>query len=521
MQAGAYKNKKSGFTYAEMLLVLVISSILAVAMVPLLGPKKVKDPRAMVIHGIYQCYYDDSGNLKAFTASEKDGWQAHSPETNDGSCTMPVPDAPYYAFHLIGAGGPGYGVSDAQIADLVENTKWVDESVTKYIDAFGNFSSEVASLPEYIKNWWNEHPVSMTYTVTSKPASKGEDYSYKYVDNTRSVCVSSCQTNEFGNYPNECQELNCLLTSTCAGGVPGNGAQLKVDLPINAESNISITNTNPVTLTVNEQSAKLSKADDGTNAQVGLFGNGCVPGDDGKNAAICEGALCDEKALRSVDSSYSGGVEASNGGRFIVEYPLMEFKFTYGNPGVQGKQVYLVYARLKSESLVLTPADGSDELQSKIFDNNKKLLLSTNDKLKNPLFGSQIVNYTNNKSDGFPVPNFVNDVVKPKSPVFKEINMRKDKFNDGLAAISVKPGEGGYGGYVFFEKLVPGKKATIEGSEPVEIETSSMQYKYDDMDKINCVDGNKPKKYKKDDPTDYYWVCSGTAGQKGAIVVTW
>ena len=109
-----------GFTIAELLITMLISAIIAAAMVPIIGLKKVKFPRNRFNHGIAECYYvptawnDDTGDptdweLVFYTADNRrqGGNAGAGGAVNNDHCTFQPPSAEYYEIIVIGAGTDG------------------------------------------------------------------------------------------------------------------------------------------------------------------------------------------------------------------------------------------------------------------------------------------------------------------------------------------------------------------------------------------------------------------------------
>ena len=103
-------NFASGFTIAELLISLLISAILAAAMVPVIGIKKIKNPIIKYNHGIAECYYNESGQLTYYyetnRKSERNGTQVIN---GSDHCSFLIPKAQYFQIFVIGAGSDSAG----------------------------------------------------------------------------------------------------------------------------------------------------------------------------------------------------------------------------------------------------------------------------------------------------------------------------------------------------------------------------------------------------------------------------
>ena len=115
-------NFASGFSMAELLISITIAMILAVAMVPVIGVKKIKVPINRLNHGVAECYYDGSGTLQYYyatsdknstpidTAKGQFGGKTRNDFINEGNCTFRAPRGNAFEIVAIGAGGNGNDV---------------------------------------------------------------------------------------------------------------------------------------------------------------------------------------------------------------------------------------------------------------------------------------------------------------------------------------------------------------------------------------------------------------------------
>ena len=102
-----YRNILYGFTMAEILISLAIAMIVATAMVPVFGTKKVKHPTNKIVHGVAACYYDSSGTLRYdYRENRADAPSTGTPQ--GGVCTFPIPKSSYLEVIAIGPGGASH-----------------------------------------------------------------------------------------------------------------------------------------------------------------------------------------------------------------------------------------------------------------------------------------------------------------------------------------------------------------------------------------------------------------------------
>ena len=124
-----------GFTIAELLITMLITMVVAAAMVPVIGLKKIKSPHVRHNHGIAECYYQPSGapdqngdydsgsyNLKYYFADNGSNRNGQTSTINGRRyCTFNVPEAEYYEIIAIGPGTDGsssvptFNVSDQKL----------------------------------------------------------------------------------------------------------------------------------------------------------------------------------------------------------------------------------------------------------------------------------------------------------------------------------------------------------------------------------------------------------------------
>lgn len=120
------KNKKSfafGFTIAELLVTMLITMVVAAAMVPVIGLKKVKFPRNIVNHGVAECYYMPKGNpdangdysdwqLMYFYVDNSQKGTPQAVEVHDHPyCTFEAPNSDFIEITAIGPGTDSYSMT--------------------------------------------------------------------------------------------------------------------------------------------------------------------------------------------------------------------------------------------------------------------------------------------------------------------------------------------------------------------------------------------------------------------------
>lgn len=130
------KREYSAFSLAEMLVVLLIMSFIAIG-VPLIHFKKTELKTKRSLHGRYECYYDAAGQLNQYTVNEE-GAQTLTEGVTE--CTFtPSRNAVFFLIHAVGGGG---GASTA--------TGSVSVSPSSETNTY--HSSQINSFPQWAKD---------------------------------------------------------------------------------------------------------------------------------------------------------------------------------------------------------------------------------------------------------------------------------------------------------------------------------------------------------------------------------
>ena len=146
------KNMRFGFTIAELLITMFIAMIVAAAMVPLVGPKKIKFPEFNKVHGIYECYWDGE-TLRAYYAdSEHVNGDSSKEVVGDNYCKFTPPDgADHFEIYAITSGTDGYlgNLEDDISASITPSGTPINEgklSLTNFGPLDGSISSDLAKI---------------------------------------------------------------------------------------------------------------------------------------------------------------------------------------------------------------------------------------------------------------------------------------------------------------------------------------------------------------------------------------
>lgn len=159
------KCKYSAFTLAEMLVVLLIMSFIAIG-IPLIHFKKTELKTKRSLHGRYECYYLGD-NLVQYTVNEEG---ASLGPTTVGECSFTPPkNAIFFLVHAVGGGG---GASSAGGTGTV-NSKTEGPQVYN--------ATQVNNFPEWAKNAMGAgelNDLSAPYTLTRSGPVASIKYGY-------------------------------------------------------------------------------------------------------------------------------------------------------------------------------------------------------------------------------------------------------------------------------------------------------------------------------------------------------
>ncbi len=142
------KRLRSGFSVAELLISMLIAMIIAAALVPVIGPKRVQRPSNRLNHGIAECFYDENGVLTYFYADNDPNSETIRETVPSGQnyCTFNAPSADYFEMITVGTGGDGYQNMDSlnyQITNAGSGTEGY--SYSGEISGNANFQRDIAA----------------------------------------------------------------------------------------------------------------------------------------------------------------------------------------------------------------------------------------------------------------------------------------------------------------------------------------------------------------------------------------
>ncbi len=128
-----------GFSLAEMLIVLLIMSFIAIS-IPLIHFKKTELKTKRSLHGRFECFYDETGTLKQYSKNEEGATLI--PLGNATECVFTPPkNAVFFMVHAVGGGGGASNVTGSGSA-----TNSTDKAASPYS------RGQVNKMPDWAKN---------------------------------------------------------------------------------------------------------------------------------------------------------------------------------------------------------------------------------------------------------------------------------------------------------------------------------------------------------------------------------
>ena len=311
-------NFVSGFTIAEILISLMISSVLVAAMVPVVGVKKVKRPTLRYHHGIAECYYQN-GTLKAYNSNVGRGASPDVIRVNGSRCEFKVPQAKYLQVYAIGAGGNSGGNSIEYINTQntnIEGEIYIGNTYQEYIDAADSKHSGLSSILREALNHWSAQKsggLQGVYTISSPLGSGG----YGKCTGAKISNASHCQTycNDLSNAycTGPLQSSGRFYSVSEAQGVAGSycwayihGRGQNSGLGIRKTFSVKIDGDTQIKLTENSTEAGVSvlNGDSVSSLYLSASGNGNNPSGFDGNSYSTSYSTPRSSTCRASNSSY-------------------------------------------------------------------------------------------------------------------------------------------------------------------------------------------------------------------------
>ena len=563
-----------GFTMAEILISLAIAMIVATAMVPVFGTKKVKRPTNKIEHGIVACYYNGSNQLQYEVRKNVEDGAARDGSPGGTECTFMIPSkASHVKIIAIGAGGNGGGNTfQMQVVNGANSGNGSIRIDNNFQDDIEASSSKDSTIPNKIRSTFNEWAsrrqgeVYALYSEVRSPIGAGGSGKCKAV-----YCNASCAASDpykNGDAPNGSwysQRTNCPqnnYTSGCwhyqhgKGGNSGKGLMVKnISLPINGDSTIKIDETDQlsgVSVTTGGTTNSISMTASGAggnptyNDAAGRYADGsdsnvastctykgsknwCAqassqePGNQGKKIGIEIPALqkCEDNEARAIFGivKYRGkglGREWSANSAYTWEYNDPAVIPTLSTKGDYGSEVVQVFNNLKG-SLTLHPARGIGDTSRVLKEN--QIIVSTTTSSQNGRTLATGTPYPVNEQ----IPKEIAELGKPEN---KEHFTYLDAVNGTGFRIPLSncgqncPGYAGTGTYLFVKDTNAINSVKLVNNQSGATYTKFFS-KYENFDNLStCPNGDSLVSYPGVAWAGY---CRGSksSGNWGGIIVIW
>ena len=409
-----------GFTITEILISLTISSLLVAAMVPIVGVKKVKRPNVRKSHGVAECYYDSSGQLKAYIGSYRREGDIVFRAAN-GRCELVVPPLRYMQIYVIGAGSNSSG-------NTITSVSRVNRSYNGDINISNNYQEDIAAaedvhagLSDMIRQALNNWPggLNAIYRITSPIGNGGQGKCQAVRISDSETCNSLCSSIDNGYCKGpltgsgrfysvtQAQAINtsdyCWAYIHGKGQASGSGLTKTFTVPINASSQMNITESGSKSgvAVLNGTSVKDIYFSASGNGRAPVFVNdgyeiqGSAPAS--SQCTSSDSSNCADAETKEGNPGSDGGQEPVMGfgctdyltnnarakaGKVEYSKPTLSYSYTpvvymisqpYG--GKQGQIVSNVYEKM-SGTLYLYPARNTSESSRVIKKNATSNLLS-------------------------------------------------------------------------------------------------------------------------------------------------
>lgn len=517
---------KRAFTLAEMAIVMVVLSVLALACVGFVKNKKIKKPRKMAeYHGVVECYYGDDGVLRRWTIDNRNNKKGKEQIIKNGNyCEAKIPSAHFYNVIVVGAGGDGGRY----------NTSYVPSVSSQYVESpseSGSISTTDVSqatwdgLPSWLNpDIWEAHSPSLSYSIIGARGKGGAPYTKPHVEINKPGC-NICNGIADSNCPDDCIKHEIL----CTGGQPGKAAQLTSSaMKLAWGQAFKCTNTG----ISGGLSVELPCSEDGTSAYATQSQSSeypCANGSNGRNVDLSSINVPNGFTLSHANTAASsiGGCSA---GLSSISYITKRIEYTVSGAtasGTSGTVKNKMYEKIPGSTLKLTPA----------FDKTQKSKAEYLEETETSS-GYKPLLEANSGPDGGVVPNFSfvlnNDAKSPGLPASVypskfEPNMEDISniaFNHDLkskiAELLYKPGQSGEGMYPMVYKTgnpipLQGYLYTNTGLKKV-ADSESSANSSSEAD-YYCLFGDSSNPGYSTSSGKVY--CKAQKGKPGAVIVVW
>lgn len=529
--------KKKGFTIAEILMTMAILGFVVALSVPMLGQQKIKKTKnEVLVHGLFECYYDNAGLLTQHLIDE-DGKE--TVKHVQGSCSFTPPFANFYAITSAGAGGDGGFLNKTPSYTIP--TKLPTKSIN--ISTNENFQSDLQSLSDefnWVRTYWDDAAIYnlVNYTINGRIGKGGWSNRVLTVKTTaQDQDCSACLTTNAMNCPEQCYKC-----TTCKGGDSIGYNYFIRRLPLTSDLNITYDfkykdgGRSATALTIGDGRAIVYDAPAGSNAKGDIDINhnksSCIQGNDGyapqpKNTGFgfCKSCYFTKETVTNLggigvqghptynpkngDQERLPGI-SSNPPYITAYYQYMSIKPQYGTYGEAGNVITRTYEQLPITELTIIPAANANE-DTVVYMLNSKNEIKYLSKTNSGANGRDITNSNNfaiETNDDLPVPTGLKSlVINPsKNTISSSNRAKKSKIDD----LTIPPAIPGSGAYPLVTSINASKLARKIGEWTAPSSSANMT-----TTNPKCLNGDTPE----GSGSSLY--CKATQGGKGAVIIEW
>lgn len=499
---------KRAFTLAEMAIVMVVLSVLALACVGFVKNKKIKKPRKMAeFHGLIECYYDDNGVLHSWSIDNRNNKNGKDKVVN-GACEVKIPEAHFYNIIVVGAGGDGGKLNTVPTATSV-----FKDSGEKQISTGETFGADISAAPEWVRENWVRYSPSITYILNGPRGLAGARWSKTFYESWPEC--SGC------NFNNDCPS-SCRKSVSCPGGPGGKGLVAKISKKIGIDDQV-ITN-GETTLSVGSDSIELGMSGNGWPATGSDEDMHCTNGNIGTPATTIQarGNFMVSFSEPNTSTNYGNGTLSINPSSVNYKTRYKEYSVSAGTSGTSGDVKNKIYEKLPSKTLKLIPAltnAASSEvhyLHETDTGSVYKFLLAADgggngdDDFENKYLADESMIFPGLQPD------------YPDKFDVKYIDITdmaySHNFKSQIQQLGYKPGQSGYGGYPIL--LRSGQTPDIKGVLNNYTINTSLSIT-ESANNGNPEDDKCLGDRSIDIASSNFQYCKSTIGKPGAILIVW
>ena len=505
------KMNKKGFSFGELLVVTLIISVVAAASTPFINPKKQKKEVTKAPHGIFECYYKD-GQLYEYIADNKT-LTSRTPVlvTGRNYCKFTAPEANYFRFQLIGAGGNGYqGAVKTEITH--EST---DAGLIPLTEL--NLLSYNSKIPTWVKNYLRTNTVPISITVTSPMGDSGSTTCERVFKHTK--CPNhSCLEGGTSDCPSNCFENNSYV-----GGSSGTGYVYSGVRNVGANSMIHYgVHDTYASFWYNNRQMVLAKSGTGENGSPENKNpaNGRASGVTNTIGFTKTSTLSPITAPTCSTFGKTTAANKGSSGRVSVipssisySRSVPRLSLELGMNGGPGRVENFTFPYLGGKMFKIKPAINSSKATEVSFGDTKVISAQSGENAPNKLPEAirpdkQIVSSIGDNPVDYK-PENVND----NSRILKLVSNNDTNLKSMIDKEKIYPGNGGYGSYPYLTSFT---------GLPIYQEVAGVE-RYSGTTSISAkkVSGNCLNDTTRFGNGKFNYYCRGTQGNSGAVRIVW